>query len=710
MVYDDLKKEVERVSQLSLLEQEQFYLSVLEENKEQLDIFVVASFNLAKVHYYKGDFSQVKKILLPIVIEYQKYPHVYEVLSCFNLIGIVYYYDGLYVLSRYYDEKALKIAKGYDEKLRYTYEYNNISIDYMSENQYEDALKSILQAKEYLPYCDAFLGAYVYLNLSVIYLKLNRLEDAYESYQKGVHEYQGGDVIPYDYHFFAMELYLKMGNQTKYQAYRNLVLSQLNEMDAPQYIDSCFSLFECSLIENDDVSCQNILDYMDDYMEEHQKEMRIGLMIESKRYAFGKKIKDQDLVLQALEKKNEYYEKVFAESQKQTSEDIDRYFDLSNQLQQSYINERKANRAKTEFLANMSHDIRTPINGILGMLQIIQSNPNDAKRVQDAYNKIWASSEHLLSLVNDILDMSKLEADAEKVEEKTFDLEEVLDQVKLICSSQIQKDQLHVKQERNIIHKQLIGSSIYLEKILLNLFSNAVKYNKCHGSIYTCVNEMDVKDHIVTYEFIIQDTGVGMSEGFIKKKLFTTFAKENTRKDSTGLGMSIVHELVIKMHGTIEVESEVDVGTTFRVVLPFQVNQTKRETISKQQEIQDLTNYNILVVEDNDLNMEIVHFMLEKYHANVFEAKNGLEAVNLVKQGTQPFDLILMDLTMPVLDGYHATKQIREFNNQIPILAMSANAFEQDVKKCLEVGMNGHISKPLYMEDLLVKVNELLEK
>ena len=710
MVYDEFKKEVERVSNLPLLEQENYYLSVIEEYSEQLDVFVAAHYNLGKVYYFKGDFSKAKQILIKIIMEYQKYPHIYEVLSCFNLLGVIYYYDGLYVLSRYYNEKALEIAIEYDEKLRYTYEYNNISIGYMSENKYEEALVAILKAKEYLPYSDEYLGAYVYLNLAVIYMYLHRLDESYEAYQIGVNKYKGREIIEYDYDSFAMQLSLEMGDHKKYLQWRKEILSKLDQMDAPEYIDSCFYLFECSLIENDFDACKEILTYMDHYMETHSKELRIGLLIETKRYKLGEKLQDKEIMFQALEKKNTYYEKVYEESQIQSGQDMDRYFDMSDKLQQSYFNELKANHAKTEFLSNMSHDIRTPINGVLGMLQVIRSNPNDEERVQDAYNKIWASSEHLLSLVNDILDMSKLESDSFDIENKSFDLNQVLDQVKLICLSQIEKNQLTIKQERNIIHKQVFGSAIYLEKILLNLFSNAVKYNKYHGSIYTCVNEIGEDGENITLEFITQDTGIGMSKDFIENKLFTTFAKETTRQDSTGLGMAIVHELIKKMNGTIEVESEVDVGTTFRVLLPFKIDVNETQKVHKQNETKDLSNLNILVVEDNDLNMEIIRFMLEHYHANIVEAKNGIEAVNLIKEDKHSFDIILMDLMMPVMDGFQAAIEIRKFNKQIPILAMSANAYAQDVKKCLEVGMIGHISKPLYMEDLLEKINEIIKK
>ncbi len=481
-------------------------------------------------------------------------------------------------------------------------------------------------------------------------------------------------------------------------------------MYAAEYIDSCISLFECSLASDDFSTCRVILSRMDEYMEKHKSEIRIGLNVATKRYQLGKKLDDSKMMIQALEQKNAYYESVYKESQIQRSEDMERYFDLSNKLQDAYMNELKASRVKTEFLSNMSHDIRTPINGILGMLQVIQSCPEDMERVKDAHSKIWASSEHLLALVNDILDMSKLESDAIVLENKDFDMEEILDQVRMICLSQTDEYHLSVQQERHIHHKKCIGSPIHLQKILLNLFSNAVKYNKFEGNIYTCVREIKIEENIVYYEFLIRDTGIGMSEEFIKINLFKPFAqaKQGLVKNSTGLGMAIVYELVTRMNGTIEVESKVDVGTQYRVVLPFEIDDSAQVIQRKETEIKNLSNLSILVVEDNDLNMEIVHFMLEHANAKVYEAKNGLEGLNFIKENKAHIDFVLMDLTMPVMDGFVATKEIRKINKKIPILAMSANAYAQDVQKCLEIGMNGHISKPLYMEDLVNKIITIL--
>lgn len=709
MQYSDFIKKVKEMDSLTLVEQEKFYQAILNENKFGSDIYVAATFYLGMVYYRDGKFSKAKQIVLPIIMEYQNISFVHEGISCFNLIGVMLYYDGAFALSRYYYEKALEIAIEHDERLRYSYQYNNISVSYMGEDNYELALETVLKAKAYLEYCDEYMGAYVYLNLSVSYMHLNRLDEAYQAFNVGLSEYNGREVILEDYLSCGMELFQKMNRQEEYIQYRNEILKQLDSMYAAEYIDSCLSLFDCSLTSKDYSTCRVILVRMDKYMEKHQKEIRIGLMVETKRYELGEKINNYKMMIHALKQKNIYYERVYKESQIQRSEDMDRYFDMSKKLQNAYENEMKANRVKTEFLSNMSHDIRTPINGILGMLQIIDACPNDKDRIDDAHSKIWASSEHLLSLVNDILDMSKLEMNSVVLESKPFDMDELLDQVKLICLSQTEEKHLTVKQERHIEHKKCIGSPVHLQKILLNLFSNAVKYNKPNGSIYTCLKEIKEIDDQVYYEFIIRDTGIGMSEEFVKTQLFKPFsqAKINT-KNSTGLGMAITYELINKMEGSIEVESKLDKGTTYRVVLPFKINKSYVEKSIKDKEKLTLDDLSILVVEDNDLNMEIVEFMLQNAHANVYLAKNGLEALNMIKDPKQHFDFILMDLTMPVMDGYVATQKIREFNKKIPILAMSANAYQQDVSKCIEIGMNGHISKPLYMDDLVDKIITIL--
>ena len=338
----------------------------------------------------------------------------------------------------------------------------------------------------------------------------------------------------------------------------------------------------------------------------------------------------------------------------------------------------RLNQVKMRFLASMSHDIRTPINGIIGMLQVIQRCGDDKQRIKDAYDKMWISSTHLLSLVNDILDIRTLETDSVVLENKSFELSQLLGRV------------------------HLMGSPTHIEKVLLNLLSNAIKYNKPNGKVY-----LSVKEKADCFEFVVEDTGIGMSEEFIQNKLFKPFVQKNTRIDGASLGMSIVQELVKKMDGTIKVESKIDEGTQFIVQLPLEIDLNPVENKSLKNQTMSIENLSILVVEDNEINMEVIEFMLQSEGAIVYKAKNGKEAVEQFDQ-IKNLDLILMDLMMPIMDGYEATIQIRKKDKKIPILAMSANAYMQDIQKCYKVGMNGHISKPLYLEDLKDRIIQIL--
>lgn len=707
MLYGDFKKEIERVNNLSVEERIKYYTDLLKCKDNDNNVIVSASYYLGKAYFNNGDFSKAKEALLSIIMKYQSYPYSDDLVSCFNLSGIMAYYEGCYVLSRFYYETAIKISLGHDDKSRLANEYNNISICYMCEDNHEKALDSILKAKDCLAYAEESFGAYVYANIAEIYVKLGRVREAYEAYNIGIEKYNGMELIEKDNICTGMEIFIRSGEFEKYDEYKDRLLKLFGSLDAPGHINSCFTLFDCSLYVSDYDSCYEDLNSMDEYLKKYDN-TRIALMVEARRYELGKRTNNRDLMLKALEKKDEYRERLHIQSQIESSKDIERYFDLSNKLQVAYSNELKANRAKTEFLSNMSHDIRTPINGVLGMLQIIKSNPNDKDRVSDAYDKIWASSEHLLSLVNDILDISKLELGSVVVEEKPFDLVELMSRINAICNAQTEKKELTVKRDRNVVHTKLIGSPLHLEKILINLFSNAVKYNKYGGSIYTCITETKEENGVATYEFLIRDTGIGMEKEFIKDKLFKAFTRANglNTRTSSGLGMAIVYEIVNKMGGSILVESEIGKGSEFTVTLPFKIDNMGSNQI-KEDELRDLSNLSILVVEDNDINMEIVTFMLENYKAKVYGASNGIEAVNAVKENK--YDLILMDLTMPVMDGYEATRQIRQLGVQTPVVAMSANAYSQDVKKCMDVGMNGHISKPLYMEDLIRKINSIIK-
>ena len=378
-----------------------------------------------------------------------------------------------------------------------------------------------------------------------------------------------------------------------------------------------------------------------------------------------------------------------------------------------------ANNAKTEFLLRMSHDIRTPINGITGMLDIAERYPNDFEKQKDCRYKIKEASKILLDLVNEVLDMSKLESGEIVLEHIPFDFVEVSKDVYYTIVKQADEENIEIVQEDcNVVHHNLIGSPSYIKRLMINIIGNAIKYNKKNGKIFITCKEISNDNSKAFIEFKCRDTGIGMSEEFLEH-IFEPFAQENNTARSkyggTGLGMSIVKKLVDKMGGTIRVESVIGEGSTFDVIIPLEIN-TSIENLQKieNNEEYSIDGLNILLAEDNELNMEISKFILEEEGAKVIEAWDGQEAVDKFKESTQnSIDVILMDVMMPKMDGYEATKVIRNLDREdsktVPIIAMTANAFVEDKIKARNVGMNEHISKPLDTK-LVLKTISLLTK
>lgn len=391
----------------------------------------------------------------------------------------------------------------------------------------------------------------------------------------------------------------------------------------------------------------------------------------------------------------------------------------NERLQHAFEEADSASKAKTEFMNRMSHDIRTPINGIMGMLNIMQKNRNDQQKMDESLKKLELSATHLLALINDVLDMSKLESGNAQMKEEPFDLELLVNEVATLIDAQmIETGMTHRKHRERMEHTALIGDALQVQRIMLNLLSNSVKYNKPGGKVDTYTKEISCDGTTVIYEFRITDTGIGMSEEFVKNKLFKPFNQEEngarTQYRGTGLGMSIVKNLIDQMNGSIEVESTLGVGTTFIFRLPFKLDHGKHQ-IRKQDILPDgkeLQGRHILLVEDNEINMEIAEFYLTEHGASVEKAWNGKEAVE--KFGSSApgeISVILMDVMMPVMDGLQATEFIRGMDRpdaqSIPIFAMTAQTAPECVEKCRAAGMNGHIAKPVEVQQL---VKQILEK
>lgn len=386
---------------------------------------------------------------------------------------------------------------------------------------------------------------------------------------------------------------------------------------------------------------------------------------------------------------------------------------LSNRLVES---EKKVNKSKNEFLSRMSHDIRTPLNGIIGLLEQGDRHPDDLQMITENRKKAHIAANHLLELFNDIIELNKLDYNDVELHEEPFDFSELMREVETIVRMQAEEDGITVFMEPSDFkfpYPYVYGSSLYVKQILLNVIMNAIKYNRVQGSVWCKIMEKRSNSREAEFAISVTDNGIGMSEEFLAN-IFEPFAQEShdarSEYSGGGLGMPIVKSLVDRMGGKIRITSKAGEGTKVEIVLPFRMA-SRQEVSYKEENFENgsLRGINALVVEDNELNMEIAKCMLEDEDMTVKEAHNGEEAVRVFDESPAgTFDIILMDIMMPVMDGLMATKKIRELNKEdaktIPIFSMTAHAFSEDIEKIKAAGMNEHIAKPIEMKYLMKKI------
>ncbi len=382
---------------------------------------------------------------------------------------------------------------------------------------------------------------------------------------------------------------------------------------------------------------------------------------------------------------------------------------------------RQANSAKSEFLSHMSHDLRTPINGILGMLAILEKSEGDLERQRDCRRKIRVSVEHLLSLVNDVLQVSRLESGRPAAVEEPFDLRAVLEDCVTILSPLAEERAVRVELDTSGLgHGRVIGNPLHVKQILMSVIDNALKYNRPHGSVFVRAEETAFQEGTARCRFVVEDTGIGIGEEF-KEHIFEPFTQEHqdarTDYNGVGLGMSIVKKLVDQLRGTVTVDSRLGRGSVVEIVLPIRVDESWREhPPAEPEESRDgqgsVAGMRVLLVEDNQINCEIVEYILQDAGAEVVTAHDGRAAVDAFGASAPgSFDCILMDLMMPVMSGYEAARVIRGLERAdagtVPIIALSANAFEEDVALAKDAGMNEHLSKPVDIRKMFQAMGRL---
>ena len=367
-----------------------------------------------------------------------------------------------------------------------------------------------------------------------------------------------------------------------------------------------------------------------------------------------------------------------------------------------------ANKAKTEFLHGMSHDMRTPLNGIMGLIKINEAHHHDEELVRRNRKKMEIAAKHLLSLIDDVLQTSRLESGKIEIGHELVNMGNIINEVSSIIEDRARE--FGIKLSQNIPElpcPYVYSGQLYLRQILLNIYGNCIRYNHLGGSISTSIKSWIEDDNKVVYQWDIRDTGIGMSQEFIQH-IFEPFSQEKkgarTTYQGTGLGMSIVKKLLEQMGGNIAVTSEEGKGSNFLITLPLEIAPTPQQEVEKVEECYDIQGIRILLAEDNALNAEIAKTLLEDAGAVLTVVADGRQAVESFVAEPESFDVIILDLMMPVMGGLAAAKKIRGLDSSIakniPIVAMTANAFKEDVQQCLEAGMNAHVAKPLDMARL----------
>lgn len=369
----------------------------------------------------------------------------------------------------------------------------------------------------------------------------------------------------------------------------------------------------------------------------------------------------------------------------------------------------------------MSHDIRTPLNGIIGLLKIDEKHKNDVELLERNRKKMLVSANHLLSLINDVLQMSKLENGEVTLSHEVIEFNKLSKDIMTIIEQRAVEKRITMEYDvtpDKIEEPFVYGSTLHLRQIFLNIYGNCIKYNHDGGKVRTEFESLGKTDGMITYKWIISDNGIGMSQDFVKH-IFEPFAQEHSDARSvyngTGLGMPIAKSLVEKMNGYINVESKEGVGTKFTIIIPFEIAGKEEVFDMDEEEIQkgSIRGYNLLLAEDNKLNAEIAQILLADVGADVVTVHDGKEAKEQFENNPPgTFDAILMDVMMPVVDGITATKMIRAMErddaHSIPIIAVTANAFEEDAKKCIDAGMNAHIAKPIDVNKMVNVISGLV--
>ena len=716
MTYETFLEQASRIEALPEQAQKKFYEECLNGEQDCTDVRAHASYSLGALYFWDGDFRRTVDLTEPVVMNYQSYPFSKILLGCFNLLATAMHCESEYIGARFVYEHALHLAREHGMKGLFAREYNNIASVYVMEEKYTEALRYLALAEEVLPDSEEPMGAFINLNKTVSLRRLGRLQEAEAAYERAVREYDARTVLPDDTLLCGLSLYYALGDRKQYEAIKAQTLLRLREMHASEAMETCQNLFECGMDAEDEHLLKEVFRIMESYMAEHPEEIKVGRTMAELKYRRAERAGDKDAMLRALQLEKAYEDRVILQMEQERVSSMARNFRITAELQKAVESRERASQAKTRFLRSISHDIRTPLNGIIGLLKVDEAHAGDRSMVDRNRARMQVAANHLLSLINDVLDMSRIEDGSVKLAREPVDLRELHREIMTIVEQSALESGVQLRLEGGFPEGApwVYGSPNHLRQIFLNIYSNCIKYNRLGGSVTTRVTLTRESEQRCTYRWTISDTGIGMSKDFLAH-IFEPFEQERNDARSTyngsGLGMSIAQGLTTQMGGTIAVSSREGEGSTFEITIPFDIA-AAREEAALAEETEDLTGLHLLLVEDNELNADIARILLTDRGAAVTLAENGSQAVERFGASAPGhFDAVLMDVMMPVMDGLTATRTIRALPRPdaatVPIIAMTANAYAEDAKACLEAGMNAHLGKPLDIPKVIRTIREL---
>ena len=661
---------------------------------------------------------------MPVIMNHHAYPYCVEMITCFNQMGLAVNCEAERSLARHFFQMALDIAREHQVISVYAKEHNNIGLTYHDQDNFEAAVHEYEEAEVWLSESESreIIYPMVYGNWTIALIRLRRWTEALDKYQKSLHFLPEDQPVDVESISLGMIIYYSLGMQEEYQSAKKEFLSNIEKQEINSTV--YYRLWEYHIGLDDEAFENTLFRNLNIAITQHpeRENWKSKSLAYDMLYSKAEREDNLPAMLEALKQKERIQAEAILTLEKNRQDALSEYMDISAEKQEALEHAESATRAKSQFLSNMSHDIRTPMNAIYGITQLMEYDREDPEKMEDLIQKLQSSSQHLLSLINDVLDMSRIESGEVMLNQESIGLTDQISQLKsILCPQAEERKQEFTICMHHIRHEYFLGDAVRLRQVLINLLSNAVKYTPCGGKIRLDLTERSGQEETGSVlEFSVTDTGCGMSEDFVEHifEPFTRAESSLTNKvQGTGLGMAITRNIVELMGGTISVQSTPGKGSCFTVVIPMKIDTEAQLEPSETQSVPDdhlLRGMRFLCAEDNALNAEILEAMLDMEGASCTILSDGRQIADRfrsVKPGE--YTAILMDMQMPVMNGLDAARAIRSSENPlgrtIPIIAMTANAFSSDVQECLDAGMDAHLSKPLDLKALRQTIHTLME-